>query len=81
MLTVKEVHDNYEDFLLKFMTALASNSSITHDGSDVEYDIDYAQYAEVVMQKAVALYYAFYKEVKATEEMRKETLEESLEVL
>jgi len=78
MLTVKEVNDNYEDFLLKFMLALASNSSITHDGDDVEYDIDYAQYAEVVMQKAVALYYAFYKEVQATEEMRKETLEESL---
>ena len=81
MLTVKEVHDNYEDFLLKFMTALASNSRITHDGSEVEYDIDYEHYAEVVMQKAVALYYAFYKEVKATEEMRKEMLEESLETI
>jgi hypothetical protein len=81
MLTANYLNENYEDFLLKFMTALASNSSITHDGSEVEYDIDYTQYADVITQKAAALYYAFYKEVKAQDEMRKETLEESLETI
>jgi hypothetical protein len=75
MLTAKYLHDNYEDFLLKFMTALASNPSITHNGSDVEYDIDYVQYADVVMEKAISLYYAFYREVKAQDQIRKEDLE------
>ena len=62
MLTSNEVGLNRQEYVLKFMFALAGNSSVEPRSSK--------EYADDILEKATMLYYIFKKEVEAAEESR-----------
>jgi hypothetical protein len=62
MLTSNEVGSNRQEYVLKFMLALAGNSSVDPRSTK--------EYADNILEKATMLYYIFKKEVEAAEESR-----------